>query len=199
MASRFDPCRGSIPVATGGMKPAQPRFRRRPLRRWLTLIVFCAMLVSRYFFRERELPVPEALEEGPCEVARVVDGDTLLLVNRARVRLQGVDTPEVTDPDQPPEPWGPEATEFTRAFLRRGPARMQLGPERKDQYGRFLAYVWVGDQMLNEELLRAGMARALLRFNYSDSMKRRFRRAQDEARRARRGIWSGASPDSKAE
>ena len=45
--------------------------------------------------------------------------------------------------------------------------------------------------MLNEELLRAGLAKAMLRYNYSDSVKRRYRAAQKEAQEARRGIWSG--------
>jgi endonuclease YncB( thermonuclease family) len=53
--------------------------------------------------------------------------------------------------------------------------------------------------MLNEELIRAGLATAETQYDYSSSMKTRFRRAEDEAKSNRRGIWSmptPASPDS---
>lgn len=68
--------------------------------------------------------------------------------------------------------------------------------ERIDRYDRFLAYVWYVDPdseeslLLNEELLRAGLAWARLGYSYSDAMKRRFRAAELEAKGAKRGIWS---------
>lgn len=133
---------------------------------------------------------PESLAEGSYRVARVVDGDTLLLANGARVRLIGADTPETVKPGEPVQPWGPEATKFTKEFVAAGTVRLQLDRERIDRFGRFLAYVWVDDRMLNEELIRAGLARARLEFRYSSVMKTRFRRAQQEAKAAGRGIWS---------
>jgi micrococcal nuclease len=135
---------------------------------------------------------PEQLEEGTHEVRRAVDGDTLLLVSGARVRLQGINTPETVKPDSPVEPWGPEASQFTKDFIEtaRHRVRLTFSLERKDRYDRFLAYVWDGDAMLNEELLRAGLAYARRDYHYSDAMKRRFTQAQEEARRAGRGIWS---------
>ena len=134
---------------------------------------------------------PEVLAEGLYEVQRVVDGDTLLLANHARVRLIGADTPETVKPNHPVEPWGPEASEFSRQFVAGRQVRLELDRERLDKYGRFLAYVWVGDRMLNEELIRAGLARAELQYHYSASMKTRFRRAEADAKSAGRGIWSG--------
>lgn len=133
---------------------------------------------------------PAALDEGIYRVERVVDGDTLLLVGGDRVRLIGVDTPETVKPDHPVEPWGPEASDFTKQFVAGGEVRLQFDRQRVDQYGRRLAYVWVDDRMLNEELLRAGLGRALLQHRYSPAMKRRFEAAQEEAQREGRGIWS---------
>jgi micrococcal nuclease len=75
-----------------------------------------------------------------------------------------------------------------------GRVRLTFGLERKDRFDRFLAFVWDGDVMLNEELLRAGLAEARLGFRYSGAMKSRFAEAQEEARRARRGIWSNGQP-----
>jgi micrococcal nuclease len=135
---------------------------------------------------------PELLEEGIHEVRRVVDGDTLLLTTRARVRLQGIDTPETVREGFAQQPWGPEASQFTKDFVAQAGYRVRLtfGLERKDRHDRFLAFVWHGDRMLNEELVRAGLARARLDYRYSGLMKRRLEKAQNEAKRAGRGLWS---------
>src|SRR5262249_34757524 len=99
-------------------------------------------------------------------------------------------TPETVKPDTPVEPWGLEASDFTKQFLAGGSARLQFDRERVDDYGRMLAYVWVGDKMLNEELLRAGLAHYESYFRYSQTMKRRFAKAEAEAKAAHRGLWS---------
>ena len=113
--------------------------------------------------------IPEQLAEGVHEVRRAVDGDTLLLASGARVRLQGINTPETVRPDSPVEPFGPEASQFTKDFIEKAGhhVRLTFSMERKDRYDRFLAYVWNGD-----------------------AMKLRFSQAQEEARQAHRGIWS---------
>lgn len=172
-----------------------PVSRQASYRRRRALIVCLALgvLIAVRCWQHRPGDLaPENLREGPYRVERVVDGDTLLLANRARVRLQGIDTPESVKPDHAVEPFALEASEFTRRFVTegRGEVRLQFDRERVDKYGRFLAYVWVGDRMLNEELLRAGLATAETGFRYSAAMKTRFRRAEDEAQAAGRGIWS---------
>ena len=168
--------------------------RRRP---YLLVVVALAALIAVGWWRHQlRLPPPEALAEGNYWVQRVVDGDTLLLTNRAWVRLIGADTPETVQPNHPVEPFGPEATEFTRRFIaeREGKVRLQFDRERVDKYERFLAYVWVDDRMLNEELIRVGLATAQTRFRYSSTMKTRFRRAEEEARATGRGIWGAQAP-----
>ncbi len=181
------------------------RWRRRPHRRPLLLLFVFAIIAWRAWHAPIIRPDAKRLGEGIYQVQRVVDGDTLLvrrtverriagrMTNRqqsTRVRLMGVDTPETVKPNYPVEPWGPEASRFTRQFVSGGSVRLQLDKERLDRYGRLLAYVWVGDHLLNEALLREGLARAQLTFRYSAAMKRRFRVAEDEAKDARRGIWS---------
>ncbi len=191
------------------------RWPRRRARSLLVVVVLALLALLRWWQDQRpgepglpgerpsatrpaELPTSpgsaEDLPPGEYRVARVVDGDTLLLENQARVRLLGVDTPETVRPDSPVEPWGPEAAAFTRSFLGKQAVRLEFDRERVDDYGRYLAYVWIGDRMLNEELLRAGLGRALLRHPYAESRKRAFRRAQQEAQSAERGIWSDSAP-----
>jgi micrococcal nuclease len=146
----------------------------------------------------REEAVEEPIAEGRYDVQNVIDGDTLVLAGGARVRMIGVDTPETryskrsggTD-----QPLAQAAKEFTRRAIGKEQARLSFDKERIDQHGRFLAYVWYLDEsgnerLLNEELIRAGLTRAKLQYFYSDRMKRRFRAAEDEARAAKRGIWS---------
>lgn len=123
-------------------------------------------------------------------VKRAVDGDTLLLDDGERVRLFGVDTPETEKEDTPGEPLGEEAYQFTRDFAEGKQIRMEFDRERRDQYHRILAYVYVGDRMLNEELIRAGLTRAETRFAYSPVMQKRFVAVEREAREARRGLWA---------
>ena len=135
-------------------------------------------------------PASEPLAEATYAVRRVVDGDTLLLKDGRYVRLIGVDTPETKKENHSVEPFGPEATQFTENFIRGKPVLFRLDHERLDQHGRTLAYVYVDGKMLNEELLRVGLARARTRFNYAESMKKKFRAAENEARQNRRGIWS---------
>lgn len=164
--------------------------RRRRFPLWLLLVIGLVAIWRN--FSAPPAP-PEEIGEGLYEVQRVVDGDTLLLTNHARIRLIGVDTPETVKPNHPVEPWGPEATQFTREFVADKQVRLEFDHERVDKFGRFLAYVWVGDRMLNEELVRAGLARAEMQYHYSSSKKTRFLRAEKEAKAARRGIWSTPS------
>lgn len=135
------------------------------------------------------------LVEGPAKVVRVVDGDTLILRQAGeqyRVRLLGVDTPETVKEDTTVQQWGPEATEFTNSFVRQGEVRVELDKRRVDRFGRSLAYVYVGEKMLNVELVRAGLARVAHYPGDSQAMLRLLRQAESEARSERRGIWSQA-------
>jgi micrococcal nuclease len=115
-----------------------------------------------------------------------------LLDSGARVRLQGIDTPETVRENAPVERWGPEASAFAKQFVERAghKVRLTFSLERKDRYDRFLAFVWHGELMLNEELVRAGLAHAQMDYRYSGPMKRRLAAAEREARDRMRGIWS---------
>jgi len=171
---------------------ADQRMKRRFRRPWRTRLIWlglAALVIWRLSTAPRPEKVDAPLPSGTCRVERVVDGDTLLLWGGDRVRLIGVDTPETVMPEHPVEPFGREATQFTRSFLAAGEVRLEFDRQRLDRHGRHLAYVWVGERMLNEELLRAGLARFEPEYHYSETVKRRFRRAQDEARAAQRGIW----------
>ncbi|NLF73972.1 MAG: hypothetical protein GX575_33610 [Candidatus Anammoximicrobium sp.] len=190
------------------MQGRRRSFRRRPRRIWLVLAILAVWALLRWSGdRWRDVPHPAReppLSEGRYEVLRVVDGDTLVVRVPAsadrrrgrdiRVRLLGIDCPESVQPDYPVEPWGPEAAEFTKRFLARRAVQLRFDKRRLDQYDRYLAYVFVDDRMLNEELVRAGLAFVAMFPGDSESMQRRLRAAEDEAREQSRGVWSGRPP-----
>jgi len=155
-------------------------------------------LLSLRAWNKADRDPPEVLQPGTYEVAKVIDGDTLQLANGATVRLIGIDAPETVKPERPVEPWGPDASSFTRRAIAGRTVRLEFDRERIDRFGRFLAYVWYRDaasssapeKLLNEELVRAGLATAELHYNNSAAMERRLKQAEDEARRASVGIWS---------
>jgi micrococcal nuclease len=132
------------------------------------------------------LPTPR---EGT--VKRVVDGDTLLLVGHERVRLIGVDAPEIAHRDHPEDdPFGREAKAFTRSLVEGQSITLSFDPAdgSLDRYGRTLAYVTLPDgRLLNLEIIRAGWAKAYRGFHYL--RKRDFLAAEREARSARKGLW----------
>lgn len=172
-----------------GLKRRFPPPRRIVAVRFTTLAVLAGLAAWQYFFSKNQGPpvVPQA--GSTAFVERAVDGDTLLLADHTRLRLLGVDTPETKRKDWPVEPFGPEAHEFTRKHVEKRNIRLEFDKERRDKYDRVLAYVYVDDWFLNEELIRAGLGKAITNHPYSETMKRRFRAAQREAQRERRGIW----------
>ena len=170
----------------------------RKMYPWICLFVVFVMIAS-YLVNCIYPPLKEqVLQEGVYRVERVVDGDTLLLSNGVRVRLMGIDTPETVKPNSEVEPFGPEASAFTKEAVARSGYRVYIRQDcdRFDKYNRNLAFVFLGNSdgadvpFLNEELVRAGLARAIMTFNYSPAIKRRLKKAQREAIDAKRGIWS---------
>jgi micrococcal nuclease len=122
-------------------------------------------------------------------VSRVIEGDTLELATGEKVRLIGVDIAETKHPRKPVEAFGQEATALTRQLTEGKPVRLEFVVQRRDQYGRILAYVYVGDVMLNAELVRLGYAQVA---TFAPNVKYQglFLKLQREAREARRGLWA---------
>lgn len=167
--------------------------RRFGPRRWsptTVVLLLLVLAVSRLWQSSERSSVDFTAESATAFVERVVDGDTLLLSGGPRVRLIGVDTPETKHPNRPPEPFGQEAYELTRRLVEGREVRLEFDRERYDRYQRVLAYVYVDSIFLNEELVRAGLARAQTQYPYRSDMKRRFLQAQEQARERGIGIWT---------
>ena len=157
-----------------------------------------AILLFSLWVRYQESSAPDIFDATQTFlVERIVDGDTLLLEGNVRVRLLGVDTPETKHPDRPVEPLGLEASEFVRNLVDGQRVRLEFDRERRDRYGRTLAFVYIGELMLNEEIVRAGYSRAETQYPFSSLKKKLLLEAEEEARTARRGLWRAGSRDGR--
>lgn len=154
-------------------------------------VIVAALLAGRRLGSDQDSGGPSTAVPGKAATATVTkntDGDTLRLSGIGRVRLIGVDTPEVYGRL---ECYGHEASAFTARVLPPGTrVRYKLGVEPRDRYGRALAYLWLRDgRFFNEMLVDRGYANVLTippNVDYAE----RFRAAQRRARGAERGLWS---------
>ena len=125
-------------------------------------------------------------------VTRVVDGDTVevrLDGETEDLRYIGVDTPESVKPDTPVECYALAASHFNERLVEGERVRLVFDEERRDVYGRLLAYVYLGDRFVNAELVRRGYATTLT-IAPNDRFAGRFERLERRAGAAGRGLWS---------
>ncbi|MBQ7196945.1 MAG: thermonuclease family protein [Synergistaceae bacterium] len=143
---------------------------------------------------------PAGIEQGL--VARVIDGDTAVIrVNGTdkRVRFLGVDTPETVHPTKGVQPYGKEASNFTKESLTGRNVWLEYDKSPTDRYNRYLAYVWLSkpskinkttirNNMFNAKLLAGGYAKVLI-IKPNDRYKDLFNEIQNEAKESKLGMW----------
>lgn len=147
-----------------------------------------------------ETPTCEGLEAGPSlAVARVLDGETLLLHDGTQLRLIGALAPRASDGGAAPQAWPSEvaARAELEAITLGKTIDIAFGGERQDRYGRHLGQAFIavegGEKVwLQGQMLRLGLARA-----YTSAQNRKcaaaLLAAEETARAARLGLWSDAA------
>jgi micrococcal nuclease len=177
-------------VATGFPRP----------RGWLgsvllLLILAAIFLSSRGGGNQAEGPPPDDRPSQGTErafVTRVIDGDTVEVRIGGRsddVRYIGVDTPETVKPGTPVQCFGPQASAYNHRLVEGRPVRLDFDRERRDVYGRLLAYVHLRDgAFVNAQLVRLGYARTLT-IPPNIAHAGLFHRLARVAGRAGRGLW----------
>lgn len=125
---------------------------------------------------------------GEVFVVKVYDGDTILLSDSKKVRYIGIDSPECGG-YKPLEYFGEEARTFNELLVLNKSVRLLYDVEKKDRYGRSLAYVYVGDIFVNREMVINGMALAV---PYPPNLLHQDELCQsmDEARAKKAGLWA---------
>lgn len=159
------------------------------------LLIGVALLLGDRVGRE-DPGRPPAGEDRPsrgvqAEVVRVVDGDTIEVeIGGAEedLRYIGVDTPETVKPGEPVQCFGPQASAYNRELVERREVLLRFDAERRDAYGRLLAYVYLGKRFVNAELVRGGYARTL-EIEPNTARAGLLERLELAASRAGRGLW----------
>ncbi|MEZ6098523.1 MAG: thermonuclease family protein [Pirellulaceae bacterium] len=165
-------------------------FRRLSTRsKLILLLALCVALRAtwdHFQWRHRLSTVP-ALDEGQYAVAQVIDDFTLLLLDpnrhtndhrpaQAQLKLLGV---EPIDRTPNPAGWA------TRQFIANHPVRLRLDRRRIDRDGNLLGYIYVNDELLNEHLVRLGLARVATHPGDSASVVRQLKKAELDSLQAR--------------
>jgi len=141
-------------------------------------------------------------EGGTFAVTRVIDGDTVHLDVPddggpvTKVRLLGIDSPEMGGAGAKPMHFAEEATRFATDLALGKVVTVYLDEPAgsRDKYDRLLAYLQLPDDtFLNEQLLQGGYVYADLRFRHSYYSK--YKQLEAGARAARAGLWADVSPD----
>ena len=111
----------------------------------------------------------------------IIDGDTFELETGEKVRLIGIDAPELS------QPGGEESREYlTQLILNKG-VTLKRGQEERDKYNRLLRFVYLDDVCINEEMIRQGYAEARY---VTDPICEYYIKLEIEAETAKAGLWS---------
>lgn len=163
---------------------------RRSLRALAALVLAAASLIAVELARDDDggAVAGPKLPGGAREasVQRVVDGDTVVLSSAGKVRLIGVDTPEVYGQR---ECFGEDASRYAKRQLEGQDVRYTVGEEARDRYGRLLAYVWLKDgRSFNAMLVAHGYATPLT-IEPNSGYAPTFARLASRARQGGVGLW----------
>ena len=136
------------------------------------------------------------------KVTKVTDGDTLRINmggTDEKVRLIGINTPEIVDPRRVVECFGNEASSRMKELAEGKLVRLEYDESQglRDTYGRLLAYVYLEDgQMINRKMIAEGYA---YEYTYMTpyAYRSEFKELQNIARTSKRGLWSEATCDGR--
>lgn len=174
------------------------------IRRSITLVILVMGLIYTTLGRdisplamptEHTASATTALTTTSSRVVRVVDGDTLVVgINgtTTKVRLIGVNTPEVVDPRRPVQCFGKEASTYAKKILTNTSIYVETDSTQDtyDKYGRLLAYVYLPDGTLfNKQLIAEGYGYEYT-YNAPYRFQSEFKLAQQSAQKNQKGLWA---------
>lgn len=153
-------------------------------------VTLCGCQSSNTDFQKKN--VKQASQRTPATVVRVIDGDTFIANTegrKQRIRLLLVDTPETVHPNKPVQPFGKEASDFSKKTLKDQKVQLEFDKKKRDRYGRLLAYVYLKDgTSFNQTLLVKGFARVTV-FPPNEKHKKEYKEAEKKAKQKHRGLW----------
>lgn len=163
--------------------------------KYVIVIIFIAILTCQYLNQRGNINSQGELN-GPYNVVRVVDGDTIIVNinnNEERVRMIGIDTPESVHSDSSKNTEeGKLASNFTTALLTDQKVYLEYDKTSRDKYNRLLAYIYIknGNEYLfvNNYIILSGYAYPMTvepNNKYADLFLKSF----EQARENKNGLW----------
>ena len=132
------------------------------------------------------IPSPTPSEEVTfAKVTRIIDGDTFVIDTGQHVRYIGMNAPEMS----PLECYAKEATEIDKNLVLGKDVKLVKDVSETDKYGRLLRFVYVGDQMIDDELVKEGAAK-IETVPPDTEFKEEFQTSENYAKENKLGLWS---------
>lgn len=147
------------------------------MKKLIGLAVFLVVGVVSYFYWP-----------SGVEVTRIVDGDNIVLADEREIRYINVDTPEEG------ECYREESTKMNEELVMGKKVRVEYDYDRVGPNTRELAYVYLGDKMVNEELLKIG-AGEFQRDNNNHKYEEQLIEIAETSRKEKKGLWSACAVD----
>lgn len=153
-----------------------------------------ALVLSAFFYSPvtTALDCPASHYDETAVVKSVHDGDTLKLIDGRKVRLIGINTPELARNNQAAQPYARQARQALLQLVNQSDLQIRLvyGAQREDRYQRTLAHLYLPDgQNIQAALIRQGMATAFTT-PPNDRQSRCYRQLESKAIDNKKGIWS---------
>lgn len=152
--------------------------------RVFTLVIFCFVTQSSIAGS-----LSWVTHERWVSVKHVIDGDTFTTRRGEKVRLLGINTPEIRHDTSPAQPFGDKAKAKLKQLLDGQQVRLGFDQEKKDRYGRTLAHVYLRDGLwVNAEMVRQGLAHVYT-FVPNTRAAEKLQRMEQEAIQQKKNIW----------
>jgi len=133
---------------------------------------------------------------GPYTVKYVIDGDTIILHTGDKVRLKGIDAPELHHPVIPAQRFGQEAKKYLENQIKGKQIMLEFDTgDSKDMYDRALAYVFLNNTDINGDMVRMGYAYAYVFKPHK--REKEYKMFETEAREKKRGLWNYTLKDGR--
>lgn len=153
-------------------------------RKVLLFIILLCMIISNDVY---------AVSRTKAKLSKCVDGDTAKLIIKGKeekVRFLAINTPEYEKKVE--EYYGKESSEYTCKKLSNAKTiELEYDPksEERDKYGRILAWIYVDDKLLQEELVKKGYAE--IKYVYDDYLYvEKLKKLEEKAKEKKLGIWN---------
>lgn len=159
-----------------------------------TIILMISSTSKKLFLLFLVIFSRDVLGKEEVRLSKCIDGDTFEIIEnnkKKKVRMLAVDTPETKHPKKKEEPIGKLASDYTclRLKINRIYLEYDENSDKQDKYNRILAWVFVGESLLQEELVEKGFAKVA--YLYGDyKYTERLLSKEKDAKKEELGIWN---------